>query len=173
MSRIFLIGFMGSGKSTLGKELAKELGYTFIETDKWIEQQEGRSISQIFSESGEEYFRQKEIQFLIHLQLVDTCIVATGGGMPCTEANMTLMNQLGTTIWLDVDEGILVERLEKEKATRPLLSNENDIKKKVAELLEIRKPFYNMANITVTNPTIDQLQSQIVNLKSYPDSYRD
>ncbi len=166
MKRIFLIGFMGSGKSTLGKELAKELNFTFIETDSWIEQMENKTISQIFTEQGEDYFRKKETQLLIHLQLVDDCVIATGGGMPCYENNIERMNELGTTIWLDVELDVLADRLEKEKEARPLLVNENDIKKKVAELLEIRKPFYKIANITVTNPTIDQLRSQIVNLKS-------
>lgn len=157
---------MGSGKSTLGKELAKELDLTFVETDTWIEQMENRSISQIFAEQGEAYFRNKETQFLAHLQLVDDCVIATGGGMPCYENNMELMNELGSTIWLDVELVVLVERLDLEKGTRPLLANENDINKKVQELLEVRKPFYKMANIIVTNPTIDELRRQIVDQKS-------
>jgi shikimate kinase len=165
MNPIFLIGFMGSGKSTLGKELAYKLNYTFIESDAWIEAEENRTIADIFGQSGEPYFRQLERSFISYTQILEDCVIATGGGMPCYENNMEIMKKLGTTIFLEVEPDILVERLKKEIEHRPLLSSSDDLRVSVDELLQIRKPFYKMAHITVTNPTIDELRSQIVNLK--------
>lgn len=152
MNNIFLIGFMGSGKSTLGKELSTQLNYTFIETDSWIEEREGKTISEIFSEKGEGYFRKKEKEFMLQAQLLDECIIATGGGMPCFGNHMEVMNKLGTTIWLDVDENILVERLEKEKQHRPLLATSENLRKNIHELLESRKVFYDRAKHQLKNP---------------------
>jgi|LauGreDrversion4_2_1035121.scaffolds.fasta_scaffold297074_2 shikimate kinase len=165
MNRIFLIGFMGSGKSTLGKELASKLNCTFIESDAWIEAEENRTIAEIFEQSGEPYFRQLEKNFLFYTPILEDCIIATGGGMPCYENNMEVMKKLGTTIFLEVEWDILVERLKKEIEHRPLLLNSNDFRESIDELLQIRNPFYKMADITVANPTIDELRSKIVNLK--------
>lgn len=166
MNPVFLIGFMGSGKSTLGKELASQLNYTFIESDAWIEAEENRTIAEIFEQSGEPYFRQLEKNFLSYTQILEDCIIATGGGMPCYDNNMGVMKKLGTTIFLEVESDILVERLKKEIEHRPLLSKSKDLRLSIDELLQIRNPFYKMADITVTNPTIDALRSEIVNLKS-------
>jgi shikimate kinase len=158
LNRIFLIGFMGSGKSTLGKELAAKLQYTFIETDLWIEQQENKTITEIFSEQGENGFREKEKEFLGHLQLVEYCVIATGGGMPCFEDNIEQMNRLGTTIWLDVEEPALLSRLEKETKDRPLLSSaDTTLSEKVDALLAIRKPFYTKAQYKVKQPTAEKI----------------
>jgi len=148
---------MGSGKSTLGKELAEQLGYSFFETDGWIEEKEGLSVTEIFSSKGEAYFRDQESKLLSQLQLTSDIVIATGGGMPCVGNNMDLMNQLGTTIWLDVEEKILVGRLEKEKSTRPLLSNAADLSTTIRDLLEIRKPFYQKAKFTIQNADINSL----------------
>lgn len=166
MNRIFLIGFMGSGKSTLGKELANRLDFTFIETDSWIEQQENKTISEIFSENGEEYFRKKEKEFLLHAQLLDECVVATGGGMPCFDNNLELMNQLGTTIWLDVEENVLLERLENEKSARPLIATSENLQEKIHELLESRKKFYAQAKHQIKNPTVEMIFEIITVSKS-------
>ncbi len=148
---------MGSGKSTLGKELAQQLRRSFIETDDWIERSEEKKISEIFSEKGETHFREKESLFLHQLQLVDECIIATGGGMPCYKNNMELMNQLGMTIWLDVEENMLVERLKKEKNVRPLLANVENVEQKIHELLKMRSPSYSKAKHIIKNPTANNL----------------
>lgn len=161
MNRIFLIGFMGSGKSTLGKELASKLNYTFIESDAWIEAEENRTIAEIFEQSGEPYFRQLEKNFLSYTPILEDCIIATGGGMPCYENNMEVMKKLGTTIWLDVELDILVERLEKEKVMRPLLANEPDLRKKVEELLDRRIHFYSQAKHHIKDPTTEKLMQKI------------
>lgn len=148
---------MGSGKSTLGRELAAQLNYTFVETDSWIETSEQKSISKIFSENGEDHFRRKEKEFLLHAQLLDECIIATGGGMPCFNNNIELMNQMGTTIWLNVEENILVERLQKEKQSRPLLVGDENLCDRVHTLLEGRKLFYQKAKYQIQNPTVESI----------------
>jgi shikimate kinase len=162
---IFLVGFMGSGKSFLGRQLACQLNYTFIETDEWIEHAEGKSISKIFEEEGEPYFRKKETEFLLGLKMVNFCVIATGGGMPCYADNMNLMNTLGTTIWLEVDENILLERLKAEKEHRPMLVKAYDLQKRIRDLLETRKPYYQRANKIIQNPNIDHLLAFTKNLK--------
>lgn len=161
MSRIFLIGFMGSGKSTLGKELAQSLRYTFIETDKLIEEQEQMSISDIFKTKGEEYFRLIEQQLINHLQLVDHCVIATGGGIPCHHNNIKILNQLGITIWLDVDESILIQRLRYETGDRPKLMDSGPLEKTIHDLLVSRTEFYRQAKFKIKNPDIDALKGLI------------
>ena len=89
---IFLLGFMGSGKSTLGKRLAKKMSWEFLDMDKVLEEQEGMTVTQIFQEKGEAYFREAETQFLQGLDPSMNRIVATGGGAPCHTNNMDLMN---------------------------------------------------------------------------------
>src|SRR5436853_6290275 len=98
MSKVFLIGFMGSGKTFLGKQLAQLLNYEFIDLDEWIEQREKKSIAEIFSEDGEEYFRKKESQQLKLLAEKNNAVIATGGGTPCFHDNMKWMNDHGFTI---------------------------------------------------------------------------
>lgn len=161
MNRFFLIGFMGSGKSTLGREVAESLKFTFMETDSIIEQREQRPIQEIFKSNGEEYFRQKETEVLNHLQLVDHCVIATGGGMPCCHHNMNILNQLGITIWLDVDENILVERLKNETSDRPKLMDSMHLEKTIHDLLASRTEFYRQAKFNVRNPDINALKKLI------------
>lgn len=157
MNRIFLIGFMGSGKSTLGRQLAQTMQYTFLETDKIIEQQEQLCIHDIFKTKGESYFRQRENQLLNHLQLVYDAVIATGGGMPCNKNNMDLMNKLGTTIWLNVDENILADRLKHDKTLRPKLMESSNINETIHDLLAERLVFYKKAKIEIKNPSLQDL----------------
>ena len=155
--KIFLIGFMGSGKSTLGKELAEKLNLSYIEADMLIEQQSGMTIPDIFSKEGEAHFRILEKNLLQHLQLADQCVIATGGGMPCHHQNIDTMNRLGMTIWLDVDEEVLVERLENQKAHRPLLFHTADLKTQIHQLLQERQSYYEKAKYKVRNPDLEKV----------------
>lgn len=157
MQRIFLIGFMGSGKSTLGRQLAEKLNYTFLETDQLVEQNVGLKITEIFEKFGEDYFRKKEHDILIQLQLVHNCIIATGGGMPCYFNNMELLNELGTTIWLEVDELTLVDRLKNETSERPLLQQSQNLHQRIHELLDQRKKFYDGSKYVINNPTVEKI----------------
>ena len=107
MTRIFLVGYMGAGKTTLGRALANELGIPFIDLDNYIEKRYCKTISQIFAEKGEEEFRNIERRMLHEVGEFEDVIISTGGGTPCFFDNIEYMNGQGTTVFLDVP----VERL--------------------------------------------------------------
>lgn len=126
--KIVLVGYMGSGKSTIGKLLAKELGHSFLDLDEVLEDRMESSISDIFKCKGELFFRKKEHQLLKDFLSEDSSFVlSTGGGTPCYSGNMDSMLQLAdAVIYLKVPIPGLVERLIKEKEQRPLIRNIND-----------------------------------------------
>ncbi|MCP4459856.1 MAG: shikimate kinase [Cytophagales bacterium] len=142
-SRIFLVGLPGSGKSTVGRHLAKELNYSFQDLDLIIEKQIGRSIADIFDREGEEYFRKIEADQL-RLLAHDKVIVATGGGTPCFHNSMSWMNDSGLTVFLNPPIDVIVSRIEKE-SHRPLIGS--DVKKSIEYLLEKRIESYNQAEM--------------------------
>jgi shikimate kinase len=119
-NNIVLVGFMGSGKTTIGKLLAKSMGFSFIDTDAEIEKEEGFSVAQIFKNKGEEYFRQLESDFIKNLHL-SNCIIATGGGMPCHNDNMTKLKVLGTVLFINTPYDSIIERLKLNQDSRPLI----------------------------------------------------
>jgi len=123
---IFLLGYMGSGKSKLGERLARALAKNFVDTDDTIENKTGMPIRDIFSERGEDHFRNLEQQLLKELIAYPPSIIATGGGMPCYNNGVGLMNEIGTTIYLETGVDVLVQRLWPEKEKRPLLSKLQD-----------------------------------------------
>ncbi|MBT8232911.1 MAG: shikimate kinase [Saprospiraceae bacterium] len=143
--RIFLTGYMGSGKSTVAKSLAEALSLAYFDTDAYIEQQEGTSISSIFANKGEAYFRQLEEVVLIQLKHKNDVVVSTGGGMACHGYNMERINDLGTSFYIYVKKDTLVERLAAEKDSRPLIANMSgaaELRKFVSDHLQIREPYY-------------------------------
>ena len=147
---IFLVGFMGSGKSYWGRQLATTLGYKFIDLDQRIEKGEGCSISEVFARRGEFVFRALEGSYLrILLDQEEPMIVSTGGGAPCFFDNMAFMNRNGCTVWLDVPTSILAERLLPERAHRPLLANiaPENLEPFIAERLEARREWYEQAKV--------------------------
>jgi shikimate kinase len=148
--RIFLVGYMCAGKTTIGMALALKLGYRFIDLDQYIEQQQGKSVSAIFAQNGEAYFRKLESQALTDMFLLDNVVVATGGGTPCQGNNMALMNQNGITVFLNPSIDQLVERLEIGKSTRPLLKDKTPTQMRhfVTQMLEQRIPYYTQAQYT-------------------------
>lgn len=154
----FLIGFMGSGKSFLGREAARQLGYHHIEMDDMIIRKAGMSINAIFEKHGEPYFRELESavidEIILSAQgLTRPTVVSTGGGAPCHFDNMDRMKETGTTIFIRPDEGVLAERLAAQKEDRPLVRNrsEAEIRQYVATVMEERLPYYRKAAI-VWNP---------------------
>ncbi|MEO5674316.1 MAG: shikimate kinase [Chitinophagales bacterium] len=151
MSRIFLIGFMGSGKTFLGKQLAQLLNYEFIDLDEAIEKEGGVSIAEIFSANGEEYFRNEESSVLKSISQKQNVVVATGGGTPCFYDNMKWMNDHGLTVYLKLTPEFLFQRLKPETLHRPLLSgkSEEQLKFYISSKLDERKPYYAMSHITV------------------------
>ena len=147
MAVIILIGYMGSGKSTLGKKVARKLNYEFLDTDSMIEEQAGMTIADIFDQFGEPHFRTLEHDLLLSLKDRDKIVVATGGGMPCFKGNMDLLNELGKTFYLNRSVNELVHRLTNAKRVRPLIIGKTAIELAnfIEQNLEIRNPFYEQA----------------------------
>ena len=152
MKRIFLIGYMGSGKTTLGKLLAARLGYSFIDMDTHIEEKKFKSVAQIFEEKGEPEFRLIEQQCLHEVAEFENAIISTGGGAPCFFDNMEFMNARGITIYLQLSPAELTQRLESSHANlRPLLANRKgaELQRFIARGLAAREPFYTQATFVV------------------------
>ena len=144
MKNIILIGFMGSGKTTIGKALEEKTNMTFVDTDELIEAYEGCKISEIFADKGETYFRRLENKTLKNLLTsADDKIISTGGGIITNQDNIPLLKQLGKVYYLKIKPETVVERLEGDK-TRPLLMGEDKLVK-VEQLMADRKELYEMA----------------------------
>ena len=152
-SVIYLIGFSTSGKSTLGKIIAEKLNYHFIDLDEAITQQQGKSINALFDEFGEEGFRKIEQQLLVNTIFLTETVIACGGGTPCYSDNMEFLLRNGKTIYLEVDEAILLERLLSNTAERPLFKGKSkeEIASHINELLTVRKAFYERASYKIKN----------------------
>jgi len=143
---VILVGFMGAGKSVVGRLLAKRLGCCFVETDDMISAQEGRSIPEIFATKGEAYFREREAELLDLLRLKRGEVIATGGGFPCHEGRMEALKDLGTVIWLAGDFETLYARACLAGA-RPMLDGRSTAE--VHALYWHRIPYYRQAHLTV------------------------
>ena len=152
--RIFLIGFMGSGKTHWGNHLAAQLKLPFFDLDQVVIEKEKRTIQQIFVESGEEFFRNKEKETLEQLIEANVSMVLScGGGTPCYFNNIDRMQKYGTVIWLNTQVDVLLERLLKEKKQRPLLKNidDADLKSYIVKKLNERRMYYQQADVIVDN----------------------
>lgn len=160
---VYIIGFMGSGKSTAGRKLAASLGWAFIDLDRKIEEFARKTIPRIFSEEGEEQFRKIESEVLKDLTNTENTIVSTGGGTPCHGSNMEYMLRTGVTIYLKMTPDQLARRLLNSSGERPLLKNIPDDKLPVfiEEKLSHREQWYKKADIIV-----DGLSLNIELLKS-------
>ena len=168
--RLYLIGFMGSGKTHTGKQLAERLVHPFIDLDLLIEAEAGTDISTIFEEHGEEHFRQLE-QKALHFtgELIDV-VVSTGGGTPCFFDNMEYMNSTGITFYIDTDIHFLMTRLStKGISKRPLLKKigEENLEDGLKEKLKERLPYYSQAQVILSyhqsleNDIVSYVQSRI------------
>ncbi len=143
---VILVGFMGAGKSVVGRLLARRLGRCFVETDDMIVSREGRSIPEIFRVDGEERFRQLEAETLEALKLKSGAVIATGGGLPCREGRMEALRELGIVVWLAGDLDALHERARR-TGGRPMLAGRTEAELEV--LYGARQPYYRRAHITV------------------------
>lgn len=150
-SRIFLIGFMGSGKSTHGKKLARKIGYNFIDMDHLIEETAELTIPAIFKEHGEEVFRKWEHDILLELCKRDRLVVSTGGGAPCHSDMMHIMNEQGTTIYIKLPAEALSDRLLHSPTERPLIKgkSETELLEFISILLAEREHYYNQARHSI------------------------
>jgi shikimate kinase len=152
--RVFLIGFMGSGKTHWGKALATQLKIQFFDLDEIIASKENRMVTEIFATAGEEYFRMKEKETLEALiEDHESMVLSCGGGTPCFFNNIDTMKKYGVVVWLNTHVEIILQRLMKEKATRPLLKNiaDHDMKNFIIRKLNERKMYYEQADVTLDN----------------------
>ena len=155
--KIFIIGFMGSGKSTVGKQIARLLNINFYDLDELIEDKFKINISLFFQEFGEKAFRDAESKVLNEVLKNDNFVLSCGGGTPCFNNNMNLINNNGISIYLKMNTNSLACRLEKSRKKRPLLQgliNEN-LKNKIEELLSERELYYNQAQYIVDGLNAD------------------
>lgn len=161
---IILIGYMGSGKSTIAKELHKKTGREVIDTDAAIVKEQGRSINEIFQTDGETAFRELETALLRRLsEKTSAYILSTGGGMPVREENRAILKNLGTVFFLKADADTIFERV-KEDTQRPLLQG-TDQRARIAGMLEERTPIYEWAADYVTKTdgkTVEEVVSEIL-----------
>ena len=147
MHPIYLIGYMGCGKTTLGHAVAHVASMQFVDLDQLIEQEQGMTISEIFARHGEETFRRLEREALTRMSTLSDVIIATGGGTPCREGMMELMLATGTTVYLETDIDRLHSRLAVARATRPLIARQNDdeLREFITASLSERLPHYTRA----------------------------
>ncbi|HCL84626.1 MAG TPA: shikimate kinase [Chitinophagaceae bacterium] len=156
--RIFLIGFMGSGKTHWGTRIAEKLQIPFYDLDAVIVNAEGMSISEIFAIKGEEYFRYMEKQTLEDLvSREEHFVLSAGGGTPCFFNNIEFMKKNGKVLWLNTSLEVLNQRLLKEKKTRPLLRNINEagLRAYIIRKLSERKMYYEQADLMVHEETME------------------
>ncbi|MDX9846210.1 MAG: shikimate kinase [Tenuifilaceae bacterium] len=156
--KVFLIGFMASGKTTAGEELAKELGYEFVDLDQHIETQQGKSIKALFELYGEDKFREIEHQALRAVAaLPSNIVVASGGGTSCFYNSVDFMNHEGVTVYLKAEVSELLARLIAAKTERPLLwgKNKDELNDYIIRVLDERKKYYEKAKITMPIKYLD------------------
>ena len=166
--RIYLVGYMGCGKSTIGRKVAEILGISFVDLDKYIEERYFKTVPVIFAEEGEKRFREKERIALLEVSQFENVVVGTGGGAPCFFDNMEVMNNNGLTIYIAPDTEVLAARLLKSKTERPLIAGKSpeQLISFINNALQNRAPFYEKAKIIIRGENnldpqlvIDKIQS--------------
>lgn len=170
MIRIFLTGYMGAGKTTLGKALARHLRVAFIDLDWYIEERFHKTVGELFAERGETGFRELERNMLHEAGEFEDVVISTGGGAPCFFDNMDYMNRTGQTVFLDVRPGVLFRRLRVAKQQRPILQGKKDdeLLAFIEEALARRAPFYTQARYRFCADELedrDQIEASVVRLR--------
>ena len=157
MVRVILIGYMGAGKTTVGKALAADLGLTFYDLDWYITMRYHRSVPEIFAERGEEGFRDLERRMLHEVAEFENVIISCGGGTPCFFDNMDYMNGQGETVYLKADPDVLAQHLKMGKGKRPLIEGKTpeELETYIQESLQAREPFYSQAKYTIDISVLD------------------
>jgi len=160
VDNVVLVGFMGAGKSSVGRILARRLGRCFVETDEMITAAEGRPIPEIVVERGEAHFRALEDEAVRLLSLKRGDVIATGGGLPCRDGRLEALRAIGTVVWLSGEFAALYERALR-GGDRPMLHGRT--REQAEALYESRKPFYAMADVTVDTTTLnpDQVAAKV------------
>jgi len=156
---VYLVGFMGAGKTTVGGRLAELLGWSFVDLDQRIEQREGEPIRDLFRRKGEPYFRVIEREELLRVSTEADAVVALGGGAFCSPENQEIVQATGASVWLDASLDVLFARCGEDQ-TRPLFTTRPEMH----QLLERRRPFYAQAglHIDVAGLTVDEISHRIL-----------
>lgn len=160
MTRIILIGFMGAGKTTIGRQLALALGLQFYDLDWYIEMRYHKKVSEIFAEEGEEHFRDLERRMLHEVAEFEDVVISCGGGTPCFGDNMQYMNQQAETVYLKLEPEVLAMHLAMGRTVRPLILNKtgDELLSYIKETLKAREPFYNQARHIVDVSLMDNYE---------------
>jgi Shikimate kinase len=147
--RIFLTGFMGSGKTYWGNKWAEKSGLQFFDIDEIVEEEQEKTIAEIFADEGEDHFRDLETTALRTFADKENTIIATGGGTPCFNDNITWMNENGTSVYLQSSPGNILKRLTSEREKRPLIKHlkDDELLFYISEKIKEREPFYQQAKI--------------------------
>lgn len=147
-----MIGFMGAGKTHWGKQVANRMGLPFYDLDELVVEHEGKSIADIFTQNGEEYFRMCEKQMLEELvEKEDSMIISCGGGTPCFFNNIDFMKRYGIVVWLNTQVEVILQRLMKERMHRPLLKDikDEDLRNHIIRKLNERRMYYEQADVII------------------------
>lgn len=164
MKKLVLIGYMGAGKSTIGQALSERMQVSFLDTDIYLEERQGRCISDIFAKDGEDYFRKLETEYLKEiLEQNGDCVISAGGGLPLRRENRELLEQMGNTVYLQVAKETVLERLKEDKS-RPLLQVA-DRETRVEEMLRVRHPIYSEAadyTVAVDGRSVEEIAQDIL-----------
>ena len=171
MKRIFLIGYMGSGKTTLGKAYARAMQLQFIDLDWYIEERFHKTVQELFEERKEDGFREIERNMLHEVAEFEDVIIACGGGTPCFFDNMEYMNGKGETVFLDASPEVLFRRLKIAKSKRPLLMDKSDeeLMGVIQNALRVRIPFYSQAKYVFNAESLEdreQISCSVQRLKT-------
>ena len=165
MSNIILIGFMGSGKTTIGEKLSLMKNMRFIDLDLEVEKLEKKTINDIFTEKGEQYFRNIESKLLEKYCYLDDVVISTGGGIAESNDNIEILKNKKNVIWLDGNVDTLLNHLRNETHKRPKLKDEKNLEEYIKKLLDYRKDKYNKASnikIDINGKNIEQVISEIL-----------
>ena len=159
---VVLIGFMASGKTSVGRRIAKRLGFRFLDMDHFIEQEQGRTISEIFATEGEPHFRALETGLLRRLTQHDNTVISCGGGVVTTPGNLELLKQIGVAVFLNAAPEDIIRRLEND-TRRPKVQG-GGLRERVTTLLAQRMPLYQQADVTIQTlgKTPNQVAGEVI-----------
>lgn len=172
--KLFIIGYMASGKTTFGRALAEKLDTTFIDLDDYIEEQSGKKISELFEEIGEKGFRLLEKEMLSKvMEEQPDAVIACGGGTPCFHDNMKMLNENGVTVFMETSIPVLIERLQEENSKRPIMAGKSDdeIREKVLSQLCDRLPHYQEAKLKWHGDDLNSEEEISANVENFISSY--
>ncbi len=160
MTRIILIGYMGAGKTSIGRRLAMALGLQFYDLDWYIEMRYHTRVAEIFKEHGEEHFRDLERRMLHEVAEFEDVVLSCGGGTPCFYDNMDYLNQQGETVYLKADPEVLAMHLKMGRIERPLIKGKSpdELEQYIRESLAVREPFYTKAKHTLDVSLMDNYE---------------